>query len=311
VIFCLFRTNPYKNQDYSKVVKIKIITDSTSNLTPELAKEHQVDMIPAYAIIDEVEYLDDGSTHPTEFFKLIQNSKSAKTSQPSPQNVWNILEKNKDYDHLLMIHVSPLLSGTMNVVTSTVNQFKRKVKDCPEITIFDSMGSSYFLGAIVLKAVQLLNKGENLESIIEKITHFRDNDVQVFLMVTNLNHLYQSGRMSRVQYYLADFLHAYPIITLEDGALKPIGKDIGTERTCRKLLEAAWKCYETTDELTIWFAETLPREENKRFLKMLEDTKEPKISRIEPFLVGNAIVCHTGPTVMGIITARNFDFDLE
>lgn len=292
------------------IVKIKIITDSTSNLTPELAEKHDVDMIPAYAIIDEKEYLDDGSTPPKKFFNLIANSKSAKTSQPSPQNVWSILEKNMNYDHLLMIHVSPLLSGTMNVVTSTVNQFKRKHKKCPDITIFDSKGSCYFLGAIVLKAVELLKLGLNLETIIEKITHFRDNDVQVFLMVTDLTHIFQSGRIGRVQYYLADFLHAYPILTLVDGALKPIGKDIGTERTCKKLLEEAWKCYEPDDELVVWLAETIPREENKRFRKMLEDTKNPKIKHIEPFLVGNAILCHTGITVMGFITARNFNTDL-
>lgn len=290
-------------------MKIKIITDSTSNLTPELAKQFDVDMIPAYAIIDEREYLDDGSTSAEEFYYLISNSKSAKTSQPSPQNVWSVLENNQDYDHLLMIHVSPKLSGTMNVVTSTVNQFRRKNSNCPEITIFDSKGSCYFLGAIVLKAVQLLRKGDDLETIIQKITHFRDNDVQVFLMVTDLTNIFQSGRVSRIQYYLADFLHAYPILTLVDGGLKPIGKDIGTERTCKKLLNEAWKCYDPDDEIVIWMAETIPREENKIFRKMIEGTTKCKIKKIEPFLVGNAIVCHTGPTVMGIITARNFDLE--
>ncbi|MHA1200090.1 MAG: DegV family protein [Candidatus Heimdallarchaeaceae archaeon] len=290
-------------------MNIKIITDSTSNLTPELAKKYEVDLIPAYAIINEKEYLDDGSTPAEEFYRLITISKSAKTSQPSPQNVWDVLENNKDCDHLLMIHVSPKLSGTMNVVTSTVNQFRRKNSNCPEITIFDSKGSSYFLGAIVLKAVQLLRKGEDLESIIQGITHFRDNDVQVFLMVTDLTHIFQSGRIGRLQYYIADILHAYPILTLVDGGLKPVAKDIGTERTCKKLLEEAWKCYNPDDEVVVWMAETIPREENKNFRRMIEETKKPKIKKIEPFLVGNAIVCHTGPTVMGIITARNFDLE--
>lgn len=295
-------------------VKIKIITDSTSNLTPELAEKYNVDIISAYAIINEVEYLDDGSTSAEKFYDLIANSKSAKTSQPSPQNVLKVLEKNLDYDYLLMIHVSPLLSGTMNVVNSTVKQFKRQIKKqnkkCPEITIFDSKGASYFLGAIVLKAVQLLKNGEDIDTIIEKITHFRDNDVQVFLMVTDLTHIFQSGRIGRIQYYLADFVHAYPILTLIDGALKPIGNDIGVERTCRKLLEEVWKCYEPEDELTVWVAKTIPRAENDKFKKMIKETKNPKIKRMEQFFVGNAIACHTGITVMGLVTARNFDLDL-
>jgi len=291
-------------------VKIKIITDSTSNLTLELAQKHNVDMIPAYAIIDDIEYLDNGNTSPKKFFELIADSKSAKTSQPSPQNVWSVLEKNKDYDHLLMIHISPQLSGTMNVVTSTVNQYKRLNKDCPEITIFDSKGSCYFLGAIVLKAVEILNTGADVEAIVKEITHFRDNDVQVFLMVTDLTHIFQSGRIGRIQYYLADFLHAYPILTLVDGALKPIGKDIGSERTCKKLLDEVWKRFDSEDELVIWMAETIPREENQNFRKMIESTSNPKIKHIESFLVGNAIVCHTGITVMGLIAARNFNPDM-
>ena len=290
-------------------MKIKIITDSTSNLSSELIKKYDVDIVPAYAIIDEQEYLDDGSTPPNQFYKLIQNSKSAKTSQPSPNNVWQVLEKNKEYDHLLMIHISPQLSGTMNVVQSTVNQFKRKFKDGPDITIFDSKGSSFFLGTIVIKAAQLLRKGEKLDEIIKKLEFFRDNDVRVYLMVTDLTHIFQSGRIGKLQYYLADLLHAYPILTLVEGELKPVGKDIGAERTCRKLLDSMWNHFNPNDELFIWFAETIPREENKKFRKMIEATTKPRIKKIEPFYVGNAIVCHTGITVMGIIAARNFELD--
>ncbi len=290
-------------------MKIKIISDSTSNLNDDLVKRYDIDLIPAFAIIDEQEYLDDGSTPPAEFYELIKNSKSAKTSQPSPNNVWKVLEKNQDYDHLLMILVSPQLSGTMNVVKSTVNQFRRKKANCPEITIFDSKGTSYFLGAIALKAAQLVKQGEEIDNILQQLEYFRDNDVQVFLMVTDLTHIFQSGRISRIQYYLADVLHAYPILTLADGELKPIGKDIGTERTCRKLLNEAWKCYNPDDELFIWMGETTPREENAKFRKMIERTTIPKIKHIEPFFVGNTIACHTGITVMGIITVRNFDLD--
>jgi len=77
-------------------VKIKIITDSTSNLEEDIAKKYDIDMIPAYAIIDEKEYIDDGSTTPEEFYELISNSKSAKTSMPSPQNVMEVLENMND-----------------------------------------------------------------------------------------------------------------------------------------------------------------------------------------------------------------------
>jgi len=138
---------------------------------------------------------------------------------------------------------------------------------------------------------------------------FRDNDVLVLLTVTDLTNLYQGGRISRIQFLLADTLHAYPIITLVDGALTPVGKDIGTVRTCRKLIKMFKDCYNKDDEIIMWYADTIPRKTNNKFVQMLKRIRRPKIKQLIPFKVGNAIVCHTGITVMGIVTARNFDFD--
>lgn len=290
-------------------MNIKIITDSTSNLEEDLVKKYDIDVIPAYAIIDEKEYIDDGSTPPETFYELIANSKSAKTSMPSPQNVMTVLERNTEYDHLIMVHVSEHLSGTINVVQSVIKQFNRKYKNAPKITVFDSKGSSYFLGVIALKASQLVRQGLEVEEIIKQLEDFRDNDVQVLLTVTDLTNLYQGGRISKLQYYLADAIHAYPIITLIDGALEPIGKDIGSKRTCRKLIEKFKDCYDKDDEVIMWYADTIPSKYNDRFVQMLKRIRRPKIKQIIPFKVGNAIVCHTGITVMGIITARNFDLD--
>ena len=290
-------------------MNIKIITDSTSNLEEDLVKKYDIDVIPAYAIIDEKEYIDDGSTPPETFYELIANSKSAKTSMPSPQNVMTVLERNTEYDHLIMVHVSEHLSGTINVVQSVIKQFNRKYKNAPKITVFDSKGSSYFLGVIALKASQLVRQGLEVEEIIKQLEDFRDNDVQVLLTVTDLTNLYQGGRISKLQYYLADAIHAYPIITLIDGALEPIGKDIGSKRTCRKLIEKFKDYYNKDDEVIMWYADTIPSKYNDRFVQMLKRIRRPKIKQIIPFKVGNAIVCHTGITVMGIITARNFDLD--
>jgi DegV family protein with EDD domain len=290
-------------------VKIRIITDSTSNLEDELVKKYDIDVIPAYAIIDEQEYIDDGSTPPEKFFELIANSKSAKTSMPSPQNVMTVLERNTEYDHLIMVHVSDKLSGTINVVQSVIKQFNRRVKNTPKITVFDSKGSSYFLGVIALKASQLVRQDLGVEEIIKQLKDFRDNDVQVMLSVTDLTNLYQGGRISKLQYYLADAIHAYPIITLIDGALEPIGKDIGSRRTHRKLIEKFKECYKKDDEVMLWYAETVPSKYHDRFLQMLKRIRRPKVKQLIPFKVGNAIVCHTGITVVGIVSARNFDFD--
>lgn len=290
-------------------VKIKIITDSGSNLTPELARRFNIDIIHAYAIIDEVSYRDDSSIPPQEFYDLIQNAKSAKTSQPTPNDVWEVLVNNMEFDHLLMIHISEKLSGTVNVVSSIAKKFQKENPNGPKITIFDSKGASVCTGTIAIKAAQLLNKGEKLENIIQQLTHFRDNDIQNFTTLTDLTHVYKSGRISRIMYFFADILHAYPIMALVNGEIKPVTKEFGVKKTCKRLLEELWKCFEPEDELFIWVAETIPRTENDRFIEMIKRTKKPKIKRVEPFFLGNSITCHLGVTALSLLAVRNFDLD--
>ena len=108
---------------------------------------------------------------------------------------------------------------------------------------------------------------------------------------------------------IADTLHAYPILSLIDGHLKPVNKGVVIVRTFRKLIRLFQEFYNRNDDVVLWFAETIPRETNDRFLKMLQNIRKPNVKQIVPFKVGNAIVCHTGITVMGIIAARNFDLD--
>jgi len=206
------------------IVKIKIITDSSSNLTQELAGKYNIDIIYAYVIIDEITYRDDNSIPPQQFYDLIKKAKSAKTSQPTPNDIFEVIERNKDYDHLLMVHISEKLSGTINVVTSTVKKFQKQYPEGPKITIVDSKGASVYTSAIAIKAAQLVNKGEKLESIIQQIINFRDNDIQNFTTLTNLKHVYRSGRIGKIMYFFADILNALPIMSLVDGEIKPVAK---------------------------------------------------------------------------------------
>ncbi len=290
-------------------MKIKIITDSGSNLNPELARRFNIDIIHAYAIIDEINYRDDYSVPPQEFYELIQNAKSAKTSQPTPSDVWEVLVNNMDFDHLFMVHISEKLSGTMNVVSNTAKKFQKENPNGPKITIFDSKGASVYTGTIAIKAAQLLNKGEKLENIIKQLTHFRDNDIQNFTTLTDLTHVYKSGRIGRIMYFFADILKAYPIMALVNGEIKPVTKEFGVKKACRRLLEELWKCFEPEDELFIWVAETIPRKENDAFIEMIKRTTKPKIKRVELFFLGNSITCHLGVTALSLLAVRNFDLD--
>ncbi len=290
-------------------MRIKIITDSTSNIPPDLAKKYDIDIIPANVVIDEMEILDDGTIDPHDYYEAIDKSERSYTSVPSQQIIWEVIEKNKEYDYLLIVNVSEKLSGFYSASTTTAKQYKKQNPDGPEIKIYDSKGVSLVLGTIAIKAAQLVKGGVSISELIEKLDEFRDNDVHVLLTVSDMKKLYEGGRISRLRYLLADIIHAYPIFSLVDGELGLIDKEVGFERTIKKLASLLKNYYEDDDEIFVWRANTKPRENQKMFNRIIEEIKIPKIKRIEEFYVGFIITCHTGIDVYGIITVRNFDID--
>ncbi|MFW9853143.1 MAG: DegV family protein [Candidatus Thorarchaeota archaeon] len=290
-------------------MQIKIITDSTSNLTPDLAKRYDIDIIPANVVIDEDEILDDGTIDPHQYYDAIDESKRSFTSVPSKKIIWEVIERNKNYDYLLIVNVSEKLSGFYSASATTARQYKKQNPDGPEIIIYDSKGVSLVLGTIAIKASQLVKEGLSITELIEKLDEFRDNDVHVLLTVSDLKKLYEGGRISRLRYLLADLIHAYPIFSLVNGELGLIDKEVGFERTIKKITSLLRNFYEADEEIFVWRANTKPRENQRIFNKIIEEIKIPKIKKIEEFYVGFIITCHTGIDVYGVITVRNFDLN--
>ncbi len=287
-------------------MSIKIITDSTSNLTFEQAAKFDIDIIPAFVIIDDEEILDDGSIPPLEFYDKIDKSKRSMTSLSSPQSIWDAIDKNKDYENILMIHVGNKLSGYIGAVTSVVKQYQNKNDKSPEITIYDSNGVSLLVGYLAIRAKQLIDEGLGIKKIIKKLDSFRDNDLKVYVTVSSLKKIFEGGRIKRTKYMLAEFLNALPILSIDDGLLKPIGKEFGFDRTIRKIIELFQNHYKRKDEVHVSFGITRPNKKSDIFRKMIEKLESPNITEIHDFYIGNIITCHTGTEVYGIVTARNF-----
>ena len=292
---------------YISTVRIKIITDSTCNLSKDLVTKYDIEVIPAFVVIDDEEILDDGSIPPHVFYEKIDNSKRSMTSLSTPKIIWDAIDKNKDYDHLLMIHVGGKLSGYIGAVTNVVKQYQKQNDKSPEITIYDSQGVSLLLGYLAIRAKQLADEGLGINEIVKQLDYMRENDLKVFMMVTTLKRIYAGGRISRATYLIGELLHAHPILSIVDGKLIPIGKEFGFDRTIKKLIEFFQNSFEKDDEVLVSFPQTVPRERNDKFRKMIEKLKTPKITDIHDFYIGNIITCHTGTDVYGLILARNFE----
>lgn len=172
---------------------LQIVTDSSCDLPEEILKKYNIHVVPLTVNIDGETFTEKVNITPKEFYAKMAASKNLpKTSQPAPSL---FAEKFKQLTHLgqiLCITISSGLSGTFESASHG-----KKLSEA-DVTVFDSLGGSLGHGLQVLKAAKLAAAGHSLESIIEKLTEYRDG-MTILVLLNTLENIVKGGRLSRFQ----------------------------------------------------------------------------------------------------------------
>ncbi|PLR66858.1 DegV family protein [Bacillus sp. UMB0893] len=194
--------------------KIAWVTDSTASIDEELTDHPDVYWVPMVICINDEEYLDGVNLKAEDLYVLLKDSSNAiTTSQPSPGTFVELYKKLADeYDEIVSIHLSSLLSGTY---TSAV-QAAAEV-DIP-VTVVDSLTLTEPLTRLVKAAMKMHEAGIEINQIASKLEKIRENH-RTYVLIGDLTRLHKSGRMTGTQYYLGSLLNIQPIIRVESGKL--------------------------------------------------------------------------------------------
>lgn len=210
---------------------IKIVTDSTCDLSIAEMEKLQIHMIPLSISIDGKTYLDRIEIQPDTFIeKMKKASNLPKSSQPSVGTFLELYDElGKDGSEVLSIHMTEKLSGTYQSAQSAAQMTKTKV------TVVDSMFISKALGFQVRKAAQLVNLRYPLDKIIEKLEQIRAN-TKLYVAMETLENLAKGGRIGKGTALLGSMLNIKPIIKMENGEIEPLGRARGQSAIIKKLL---------------------------------------------------------------------------
>lgn len=174
--------------------KVKIITDSTSDLPINLIKEHEIDVVPLRIILGEKSFLDDNSFKAKDLFLYADKySVLPKTSAAEELQFTKIFKKwlEEDYD-VFFIGISSKLSATVLNAMNAAQQLDRE-----RIAVFDSLSLSTGIGLQALEASDLARSGGSLKEIVDKAQSVRAR-IQVSFVVDTLKYLSMGGRCSRL-----------------------------------------------------------------------------------------------------------------
>jgi DegV family protein with EDD domain len=198
---------------------VKIVTDSLSDITGDLAQELGVTVVPLYVRFGEEVYRDRVEMTTDEFYhRLVHDAAFPTTTQPAPGDFVGVYNKlAKETDEILVIVVSSKLSGTYQ----SALQAKSMVEGKCRIEVIDSQTIVMGLGLIVISAAKAAQSGGNLDELADLVRKMMPRSHAIMSFDT-LKYLAKGGRIGKAQSFLGSILSVKPILTIRDGEVHPV-----------------------------------------------------------------------------------------
>lgn len=276
-----------------------IITDSASDVSEALKKEYDLHVIPTPVTIEGVDYFDEETIFPDQFYQIQAEGKDIKTYHISQ---FMFEEHFRPYaergDEVLYICFSTGIAGTFQAATLAYNEVLEEYPDF-KLTIIDSKCASVGYGLVVERILRMQRNGAPKELIIEAAQFFCDH-MEHAVTVQQLDYLFKGGRLSKTSFLAGTVLDIKPIIIVdEQGSLKAVEKVRGWKKAQKRILDMVGEkgknlenqrigvCYGTDEAAFSFLKEQL--QERYHVKEILEEQ------------VGCAIGAHTGPGILGIV----------
>ncbi|WP_223593259.1 DegV family protein [Neobacillus bataviensis] len=199
--------------------KIKIVTDSTLDISNDTAEQLGIVIVPLSITINGETYLDRVEIDPVEF---IENMSAAnelpKSSQPPAGAFLEVYDRlGKEGYEVLSIHMTGKMSGTVRSAESAAQMSETKV------TVVDSQFISKALSFQVKEAAEMAKQGKSMEEILERLQSVREH-TKLYLMVDTLENLVKGGRIGKGKAFIGSLLNIKPIASLEGAEYTPVTK---------------------------------------------------------------------------------------
>ncbi len=275
---------------------VRIVTDSASDISQEKAKEWNITVLPLRVRFGEEEFLDGVTLSGTDFYKkLVETDEIPKTSQITPFEYSEEFRKADECgDELIYFCLSSGVSGSYESACMAAAEFSENIHvvDTKQFCI-----SEY---VIVQRAVQLRDQGLNAGQIIEVITPEIEK-VHVIAVFDTLEYLKLGGRLSSAAAFAGNLLMIKPVITIEDGIVKVIGKARGSRNSHNMLIEFVNKTGGIDMDMPVCLGYTGFSDEMLK--KYVEDSKclyEGHEEKLQYATVGATIGTYAGPGAIAL-----------
>ena len=273
------------------MTKIKIVTDSSITIEPQVVEDLEITIVPLSVMVDGVVY-SDADLKEGEFLRLMQSSKNLpKTSQPPVGVFAEIFETlGETADRIISIHMSHALSGTVEAARQGATLAN------VDVTVIDSSFTDQALKFQVVEAAKLAKEGADFDAILARIEEVREK-TELYIGVSTLENLVKGGRIGRVTGLLSSLLNIRVVMQMKNHELQPIVKGRGV-KTFKKWVNDLVESLKDKKVAEIGISYAGTAELANEMKQILQPCVEKTISVLE---TGSIIQTHTGENAWAIL----------
>lgn len=276
---------------------VKIIADSTCDLSEELLERYDISVVPLNIVLDMESYCDKEEITVEELFKWSEaNRRIPKTAAPTIEKAVSVIKPFVDEGRdIIFIGISEDMSVTCNVI-----RLMREELNYSRIFVINSMSLSTGIGLQILRAARLAQEGKSVDEIIAEIESTRSK-VRASFVVDTMEYLAMGGRCSSVTALLASTLKIKPMIEVAYGKMCVAKKYRGNiDKVIIKYVQ------ELTEKLKNAEPEIVFITHSPCSSEMVEKVREYLVGlnyfdEIVETNAGGTISCHCGPGTLGVL----------
>ena len=277
-------------------MSVKLISDSASDMTQREANEKGVIILPLKTMIDGVEYLDGVTITTEEFYEKLEHCKNLPTtSQVSPAEFEDVLRPIVESGgEAVIITLAGKFSGTAQSALMAAAGAGQKV------WVVDSGSATIGQNILIRYAIQLRDQGFTGSKIAQELERVKSR-ICLLARVDTLEYLMRGGRLSKTAAIAGTLLHIKPVISVEDGEIKVLGKARGSRQSNNMLTEFIMKkggidfsmpvmlAYSGTDDALL-----------KGYIDNSRALWEDQLDVLPVTMIGSTISTHAGPGAIAV-----------
>ena len=279
-------------------MKIKIISDSTCDLSAQLIAENNITVTPLTVVKNDEQFKDGVTITPADIFAHVAAGGAlCSTAANSIGEYADIFEKySSEYDGVIHITIGSGFSACYQNASLAA-------EDYPNVRVVDSQNLSTGQGLVVLKACQLAKTATDLDTLADELRAYTEK-VEASFVVDKLDYLVKGGRCSSAAALGANLLNLKPCIEVKGGKMSVGKKYRGNYAKCLgNYVKERLDGRDDIDEGILFITQTVVSDDAYAAVKTAV-AENGHFANIYETTAGCTISCHCGPGTLGILFVR-------